>query len=383
METDLFDADHEAYRETARVFVQREVVPNLDRWDEAREVDRDAWKKAGAAGLVGLAVPEELGGAGVSDYRFRYVLSEEIAKVGASALQSAFGTNDDIVLGYLLESANDAQRARWLPGFATGATVAAIAMSEPGVGSDLRGITTSARRDGDSWVLDGSKTFISNGVTADLVIVVARTDPGAGSSGFSLFVVERGMPGFRRGRKLDKVGLTAQDAAELFFDDVRVPADNLLGEEGGGLRALMRNLPRERLGIAVAAQCSAEAAFGWTVDHVKQRVAFGRPLAQQQSVGFTLADLRTRVEVTRAYVDRCVRELNAGTLTAVDAAKAKLWATEMQWQVIDSGVQLHGGYGYMNEYPIARAFRDARVQRIYGGANEVMKEIIGRDLTRQ
>jgi alkylation response protein AidB-like acyl-CoA dehydrogenase len=382
METDLYEAVHEEYRATARAFVEREVVPNLQRWDDERQVDRDTWKKAGQAGLVGLAVPERFGGAGVSDYRYRFALCEEIARVGAASLQSAFGTNDDIVLGYLLSLGTEDQQARWLPGFATGETVGAIAMSEPGAGSDLRGITTSAVRSGKSWVLNGAKTFISNGITADLVIVVARTDPDAGGKGYSLFTVERDTPGFTRGRKLDKVGLRAQDTAELFFDDARVPARNLLGAEGGGLAALMRNLPRERIGIAVAAQCSAEAAFGWTLDYVRERRAFGQALAELQTVGFTLAELRTKIEVTRSYVDHCVRALNAGTLTAVDAAKAKWWATEVQWEVIDHGVQLHGGYGYMTEYPIARAFMDARVQRIYGGTNEIMKEIIRRDLIR-
>jgi alkylation response protein AidB-like acyl-CoA dehydrogenase len=382
METDLYEPPHQEYRATVRAFVRREVVPNLQRWDAQREVDRETWKKAGAAGLVGLAVPERFGGAGVADYRFRFVVGEEIANVGAAALQSAFATNDDIVLGYLLNLADEEQQARWLPGFATGETVAAIAMSEPGAGSDLRGITTSAVRDGDAWVLNGSKTFISNGITADLVVVVARTDPEGGGKGYSLFVVERGTPGFARGRKLDKVGLQAQDTAEMFFQDARVPARNLLGGEGNGLSALRRNLPRERIGIAMAAQCSAEAAFRWTLEYVRERRAFGKAIADFQTVGFTLAELRTQIEVTRSYIDRCVRALNAGTLTAVDAAKAKWWATDVQWKVIDSGVQLHGGYGYMTEYPIARAFLDARVQRIYGGTNEIMKEIIRRDLVR-
>ncbi|MBL7497756.1 acyl-CoA dehydrogenase family protein [Frankia sp. CNm7] len=382
METDLYEADHEAYRETAREFIRREVVPKVDGWDRQRAVDRETWTKAGAAGLTGLAVPERFGGAGVSDYRYRFVVSEEIANVGAAALQSSFGVNDDIVLGYLLEQATEEQKARWLPGFASGETISAIAMSEPEAGSDLRGVVTQAVRRGDGWLLNGSKTFISNGVLADLVIVFAKTDQTEGAGGYSLFVVERGMPGFERGRKLDKVGLPAQDTAELFFRDVEVPADNLLGGVGEGLRSLMRNLPRERLGIAVAAQCSAEASLRWTLDYVRQRRAFGRTVAQFQTVGFALAELRTQVEVTRAYLDRCVRQLNAGTLSAVDAAKAKWWATDVQWKVIDTGVQLHGGYGYMTEYPIARAFMDARVQRIYGGTNEIMKEIISRDLLR-
>jgi len=313
METDLYEPPHQEYRATVRAFVRREVVPNLQRWDAQREVDRETWKKAGAAGLVGLAVPERFGGAGVADYRFRFVVGEEIANVGAAALQSAFATNDDIVLGYLLNLADEEQQARWLPGFATGETVAAIAMSEPGAGSDLRGITTSAVRDGDAWVLNGSKTFISNGITADLVVVVARTDPEGGGKGYSLFVVERGTPGFARGRKLDKVGLQAQDTAEMFFQDARVPARNLLGGEGNGLSALRRNLPRERIGIAMAAQCSAEAAFRWTLEYVRERRAFGKAIADFQTVGFTLAELRTQIEVTRSYIDRCVRALNAGT----------------------------------------------------------------------
>lgn len=382
MDTDLYEADHQAYRETARAFIEREVVPNLERWDAQRVVDRETWKKAGEAGLLGLAVPERFGGAGVEDYRYRFVLSEEIADAGASSLQSSFATNDDIVLGYLRSLATEEQQARWLPGFASGETIGAIAMSEPQAGSDLQGIATRAVRSGDHWLLNGSKTFITNGILSDLVIVVARTDPDAGSRGLSLFVVERDTPGFERGRKLDKVGLAAQDTAELFFRDARVPAENLLGTRGGGMAALMQNLPRERIGIAVAAQCSAETAFRWTVDYVRERRAFGQAVASFQTVGFTLAELRTRIEVTRAYLDRCVRQLNAGTLTAVDAAKAKWWATDVQWQVIDAGVQLHGGYGYMTEYPIARAFLDARVQRIYGGTNEIMKEIISRDLLR-
>ncbi|WP_406729116.1 acyl-CoA dehydrogenase family protein [Streptomyces sp. GD-15H] len=382
MDSDLFEPDHEAYRETARSFVQREVVPNMARWDEERCVDRETWKKAGRAGLVGLPVPERFGGVGEPDFRYRVVLCEEIARVGASSLQSSFSTNDDIVLGYLLNLATEEQQERWLPGFATGETVGAIAMSEPAAGSDLRGITTTAVRDGDHWVLNGSKTFITNGILADLVVLVARTDPDAGSKGYSLFVVERDTPGFTRGRKLDKVGLQAQDTAELFFEDARVPAGNLLGPLGSGLPSLMQNLPRERLAIAVAAQSSAEAAFRWTLDYVRERQAFGKSVAEFQSVGFTLAELRTRIEVTRAYIDRCVRAINAGTLTAVDAAKAKWWATDMQWKIIDAGVQLHGGYGYMKEYPIAQAFMDARIQRIYGGTNEIMKEIISRDLVR-
>jgi len=380
MESVLFDEDHEAYREVVQEFVKRHVVPNMDKWDADRLIDRDVWLAAGRQGLLGLSVPEEYGGAGELDYRFRVIVMLELARVGASSLQSGFTTNDDIALNYLLRHADEEQRKRWLHGFVTGETIGAIAMTEPGAGSDLRGIKATAVRDGDDWVLNGTKTFITNGILSDLVIVFARTGDGSGSKDFSLFVVEEGMPGFSRGRKLDKVGLHAQDTAELFFDNVRVPQRNLLGEIGGGFPYLMQSLPLERLGIAIAAQASAEAVLDWTLDYVREREAFGRRIADFQAVGFKLAELRTAIEVSRAYIDRCVLEYNAGTLTAVDAAKAKLHATELQHEVIDAGVQLHGGYGYMMEYPVAKAFVDARIQRIYGGTNEVMKEIIQRDL---
>jgi acyl-CoA dehydrogenase len=377
MESELFDQDHETYRGVVREFVERSVVPRQQRWDEDRLIDRDTWLEAGRQGLLGLAVPEEHGGAGETDYRFRAVLQYELARVGASALQSGFSTNDDIVLSYLLRHADAEQAKRWLPGFVTGETIGAIAMTEPGAGSDLRGISTTAVADGDGWRLNGSKTFITSGILADLVIVFARTD-----DSFSLFVVEEGMPGFTRGRKLDKIGLHAQDTAELFFEDVTVPRENLLGEVGQGLAYLKQSLPLERLGIAIAGQASAEAVLAWTIDYVKERMAFGQRIADFQLPAHRLAHLRTAVEVSRAYVDRCVREHNAGTLTAVDAAKAKAWATDLQHEVIDAGVQLHGGYGYMMEYPVARAFIDSRVQRIYGGTNEIMMEIVQRDLLR-
>ncbi|SHN46659.1 acyl-CoA dehydrogenase family protein [Cryptosporangium aurantiacum] len=384
MRTDLFDADHEAYRETVRRFVTTRVVPRMEKWDADRLIDRETWLAAGAQGLLGLAVPAEYGGSGETDYRFRVVVQEEIARVGASALQSGFSTNDDIVLNYLLRHADADQRARWLPGFATGTTIGAIAMSEPAAGSDLRGISTTATRDGDAWVLRGSKTFITSGILADLVIVFAKTEDEpsghARRDTFSLFVVEDGMPGFSRGRKLDKVGLHAQDTAELFFDAVRVPDRNVLGEIGAGFEYLMGSLPLERLGIAIAGQASAEAVLSWTLDYVRQRTAFGSRIGDFQALAFRLAELATAIDVSRAFVDRCVREWNAGTLSAVDAAKAKYWATDLQGEVIDAGVQMHGGYGYMTEYPVAKAYLDSRIQRIYGGTNEIMKEIIRRDL---
>jgi acyl-CoA dehydrogenase len=377
MESDLFEPDHEAYRQVVREFVNRHVVPNMQKWDQDRLVDRETWRAAGAQGLLGLAVPEEHGGAGETDYRFRTIVQLEIARVGASALQSGFSTNDDIVLNYLLRHANPEQAKRWLPGFVTGDTIGAIAMTEPGAGSDLRGIQATAVRDGSGWRLNGSKTFITSGILADLVIVFARTD-----EGFSLFVVTNGSPGFVRGRKLDKVGLHAQDTAELFFDNVFVPDEDVLGEIGQGLTYLKQSLPLERLGIAIAGQASAEAVLGWTIDYVKEREAFGKRIADLQVPAHKLAQVRTAVEVSRAYIDRCVREWNAGTLTAIDAAKAKAWATQLQHDTIDAGVQLHGGYGYMMEYPVAKAFIDARVQRIYGGTNEIMMEIVQKDLLR-
>ena len=376
MDSDLFDEDHEAFRVTVREFVKRQVEPNLTRWDTERLIDRGTWLAAGKQGLLGLAVPAQYGGPGETDYRFRVILQLEIARAGASALQSGFSTNDDIVLNYLLRHASEEQKRRWLPGFVTGETIGAIAMTEPEAGSDLRGIATTAVRDGEEWVISGSKTFITSGILADLVIVFAKT----GDRGFSLFVVEDGTPGFSRGRKLDKMGLHAQDTAELNFDDARVPDANRLGEVGHGLDYLKQSLPLERLGIAIAGQASAEAVLEWTLAYVRQRTAFGKRVADFQAVSFKLAELRTAIEVSRAYVDRCVREWNSGTLTAVDAAKAKYWATELQDQVVDAGVQLHGGYGYMMEYPVAKAYIDARVQRIYGGTNEIMKEIIQRDL---
>jgi acyl-CoA dehydrogenase len=377
MESDLFEADHESYRGVVREFVERSVVPHQEQWTEQRLIDRETWLEAGRQGLLGLAVPEEYGGPGETDYRFRTVLQLEIARVGASSLQSGFSTNDDIVLNYLLRHADAEQSKRWLPGFVTGETIGAIAMTEAGAGSDLRAIATTGTRVDAGWRVSGSKTFITSGILADLVIVFARTD-----DSFSLFVIEDGMEGFTRGRKLDKVGLHAQDTAELFFDNVFVPDENLLGEVGQGLTYLKQSLPLERLGIAIAGQASAEAVLGWTIDYVKERQAFGKRVADFQQPAHQLAHQRTAVEVSRAYVDRCVREWNAGTLTAVDAAKAKAWATQLQHDVIDAGVQLHGGYGYMIEYPVARAFLDARVQRIYGGTNEIMMEIVQKDLLR-
>ena len=376
----LLAPEHELFRAAVREFVRREVAPHQERWDEQRLIDRGTWLEAGKQGLLGIAVPAALGGGGVADFRFRVVVMEELARVGAAALQSSFSLQDDIVLPYLLDLGTPDQHERWVRGACSGELIGAIAMTEPGAGSDLQGITTTARRDGESYVLDGSKTFITSGVQADFVIVVARTDPASGSKGLTLLVVETGTPGFTRGRKLAKVGLHAQDTAELFFSDCRVPAANVLGTVGGGFGHLMERLPLERLALAVASVAASRAALAWTVEHVRERQAFGGPLAGQQTVQFTLAELATEIDVTQAYVDAAVVAWNAGRLSSVAAAKAKWWATDVHKRVVDRCLQLHGGYGYMTEYPIARAYLDARVQSIYGGANEVMKLIIGRDL---
>jgi long-chain-acyl-CoA dehydrogenase len=381
MEHNLYTEDHEQFRSVVEKFVAREVVPNQDRWNQDRLTGRDVWLTAGEHGLIGLSGPEEYGGAGLlHDFRYRNVVIEELCKVGAAALHSSFSLQDDILMPYFVSLANDEQKARWLPGLCSGELIAAIAMTEPGAGSDLKGVSTSAVRADGGWRLNGSKTFITSGIQADVVVVVARTDPDGGSDAFSLLVVERDMPGFSRGRKLDKIGLVAQDTAELFFKDVLVPDDNVLGEVGGGFRQLMRHLPLERLSIAAGALAAAEAALAWTVEYTDQRRAFGRPIGDFQHSRFVLAEIATELDVTRAFLDKAILAHNDRTLTAIDAAKAKWWASEVQNRTIDRCVQLHGGYGYMLEYPIGRAFVDARVQKIYGGTNEIMKELIGRDL---
>lgn len=382
MRRTLFTADHDAYRETVREFIAREITPHYDSWEEARLVDRSAWLAAGKMGIVGLVVPEQYGGSGELDYRYRYVVAEEIARTGTTSFGAGLGLQDDIVIPYIADLGTDEQKARWLPGMAAGELICAIAMTEPGTGSDLQGIKTSAVRDGDDWILNGQKTFITSGIHADIVIVAARTDPEAGSRGFSLLVVERGMDGFTRGRKLHKVGLAGQDTAELSFDNVRVPAGNLLGEEGGGLIHLMERLPRERLSIAVSAISCARAAYEWTKGYAFDRTAFGKPIGDFQNTRFALAEMLTEIDVTQAYVDNAVLAINDDQLSAVEAAQAKWWASELQKRVVDRCVQLHGGYGYMMEYPIARAYVDSRIQTIYGGTTEIMKEIIGRDIAK-
>ncbi|WP_072314938.1 acyl-CoA dehydrogenase family protein [Agrococcus sp. Marseille-P2731] len=383
MRSTFYDDDQEAFRETVRELVNRHVAPHYAQWEADGLIDRELYRTMGAAGLVGLAIPEQYGGMGVDDYRFRMIISEELSRVGAASVNATFGVHDDIVLAYLLDLCTPEQLERWLPPMATGDSIAAIGMTEPDAGSDLQGIRTNAVRDGDAWVLNGSKTFITNGFHADKVLVFARTDPGAGSRGFTLFLVEDGMEGFERGRKLEKVGLHSQDTSELFFRDVRVPDANRVGDEGFGLIAMMQRLPRERLSIATGALSSAEAAYAWGLDYVFQRKAFGGLVGDLPTVRFTLAELETELDVTRAYIERCVLALNEGHLTTADASKAKWWATELEQRVITRSLQLHGGYGFMEEYPIARAFRDSRVQSIYGGTTEIMKEIIARDIAKR
>ena len=380
MRRDLFEADHEIFRASVREFVEREVTPNVAKWEAQGRVDKEMFRRAGKAGLLGMAIPEGHGGGGVSDFRFNAVIVEELIKGDAMASGMCITLHNDVCIPYFTHLADDAQAKRWMPGLASGELMSAIAMTEPGAGSDLAGIRTSAIRDGDVYVVSGSKTFITNGINADLVITAVKTDPEERHSGMSLLVIEDGMDGFSRGRNLEKIGLHAQDTAELFFDEVRVPVANRLGEEGMGFAYLMENLPQERLGLATASVAHAEAAFGWTLEYVKERQAFGQPIGSFQTVKHLMAEMRTELDIAQAYVDRQIMTLNRGELSADEAAKAKWWVTELEKKVVDQCLQLFGGWGYMEEYPIARAYRDTRVQTIYGGTTEIMKEIIGRSL---
>ncbi|MFJ8647669.1 acyl-CoA dehydrogenase family protein [Streptomyces sp. NPDC093546] len=378
MKRRIFSAEHDAFRETVRTFLAKEVLPHYEQWEKDGIVARDAWRAAGRQGLLGLAVPEEYGGGGTTDFRYSAVLAEEFTRAGTPGF--AIGLHNDIIGPYLTGLATEEQKRRWLPGFCTGETITAIAMTEPGAGSDLQAIRTTAEDKGDHWLLNGSKTFISNGILADLVIVVARTTPEGGAHGLSLLVVERGTEGFERGRNLDKIGQKSQDTAELFFHDVRVPKENLLGEFNGAFVHLMTNLAQERMAIAVAGIAAAEHLLEITTRYVREREAFGRPLAKLQHIRFEIAEMATECAVTRTFLDRCIVDHADGELDAVHASMAKWWATELQKRVADRCLQLHGGYGYMAEYPVARAFTDGRIQTIYGGTTEIMKEIIGRSL---
>jgi alkylation response protein AidB-like acyl-CoA dehydrogenase len=378
MRRSIYGDEHEDFRESVRGFLQKEAVPATEEWEEAGLVSRDFWRKAAAQGYVAFQAPEELGGVGLDDFRFNAVIGEEVAYTGT--VGDNFSLVNDIVAPYLLEFTDAEQRGRWLPGVTSGEIVPAIAMSEPGAGSDLRGIVASATWQGDHYLLSGSKTFVTSGIQADLVIVAARVRGKEGVEGMGLFAVEAGAEGFRPGRSLHKIGHRAQDTAELFFDDVVVAPENVLGEPGRGLNYLMQNLPQERLSIAVTAVAAAEHALETTLEYALDRKAFGQPIGSFQANRFTLAELSTEVAIARTFVDRCIEAHVAGELDAAEAAGAKYWTTELHFKVVDACLQLHGGYGYMEEYEIARMWRDARVGRIYGGTNEIMKEIVGRSL---
>jgi alkylation response protein AidB-like acyl-CoA dehydrogenase len=382
MERTIFEPEHDMFRSSVRRFVESELAPHVERWENAGIVEREVFASAGAHGFLGMAAPERHGGGGVGDFRYNLIIGEEVHRAGVGSAGLGITLHNDICLPYFLSLADEEQQARWLPGICSGELITAIAMTEPGTGSDLAAMTTTAVRDGDRYVVNGSKTFITNGINADLVITAVKTDPAQRHAGMSLLVLERGMPGFERGRNLAKIGMHAQDTAELFFQDVEVPVANLLGEEGKGFGYLVTNLPQERLSIAAASVAAARAALAWTLEYVSERHAFGRPISGFQATRFRLAEMATEVEVGQSFVDRCVVALNEGSLGAEDAAMAKWWCTELQGRVVDGCVQLHGGYGYMSEYPIARAYADARITRIYGGTTEIMKEIIGRSLTR-
>jgi acyl-CoA dehydrogenase len=373
----LFTAEHEQFRDTARRFFEREIMPHHERWEEQGFVDREAWLKAGEAGLLCMSMPEAYGGAG-ADRLYSTVLIEEAARVGASG--PGFSLHSEIVSPYLNRYGTEAQKQAWLPRMARGEIIGAIAMTEPGAGSDLQSVRTTAIRQGDHYLLNGSKTYITNGYNSDLVIVVAKTDPSLGAKGTSLLLVPADSPGFSKGRRLKKLGLKAQDTSELFFDNVKVPVENLLGREGEGFICLMQELPWERLMIALRAVAAADAAIDWTLEYTRNRKAFGKPVFDFQTTRHKLAECRTQVQVGRAFADQCLEAVLTNELDVATAAMAKYWCTEMQCKVVDECVQLHGGSGYMLEYPITRAYADARVQRIYGGTSEIMKEVIARTL---
>jgi alkylation response protein AidB-like acyl-CoA dehydrogenase len=377
---DLFTEEHEAFRTSFAAFIAKEISPHYADWEAAGIGPREMYTSAGSFGFLGMAIPERHGGGGTKDFRFNQVIAEELATAGIGGAGLGITLHNDITTPYFVEYCNDEQAARWLPGIASGELITAIAMTEPGTGSDLASIATTAIRDGDEYVLNGAKTFITNGINADLVIVAAKTDPTQRHAGLSLLVVERGMAGFERGRNLEKIGMHSQDTAELFFGSVRVPVANLLGSEGNGFRQLTANLAQERLSIAVTGVAAARAALTWTVDYVRERTAFGKQIGEFQNTKFVLAEIKTQVDVAQAYIDQCVLKLNAGTLDPAEAAQAKYFCTELQQRATDRCLQLFGGYGYMTEYPIARAYADARITSIYGGTTEVMKIIIAKSL---
>ena len=378
MKRTIFDEEHELFRATVRRFVAQEAAPYHKDWERAGIVPRELWRKAGEQGFLCMDIPEAYGGGGVTDFRFAAIMTEEFTRSNCTG--PGFSLHNDVAAPYLLRYGSEAQKQRFFPALATGEKILAIAMTEPSGGSDLANMRTRAIRDGEHYILNGSKTFITNGIHADLVIVACKTNPDKGHSGISLLLVERDMPGFSRGRNLEKIGWHAQDTAELFFEDVRVPAENLLGQEGHGFYYLMQQLPQERLIIAVGAVAAATAALEWTVNYCQEREAFGQPIGKFQHNRFKLAEMKTELTIGQVFFDRCTLELNAGTLTPTQAAMAKWWATDLQQRVIDQCLQLHGGYGYMLEYPIAQAWLDMRWGPIGGGTNEIMKDLIGRDM---
>ncbi len=385
MQRTLLEDVHKDFRASFCTFLEREVLGDEGRygeWERNGIVPREVFALAGRGGFLGMAVPERYGGAGAEDFRFNLVIGEETQRAGVGGFGLGITLHNDVCLPYFLTYCNEEQRKRWLPGIASGQLITALAMTEPGVGSDIASMSTRARREGEHYVVDGTKTFITNGINADLVILAVKTGAGHQSRhrDISLLVIERGMEGFERGRNLEKIGQHSQDTAELSFSDLHVPLENLLGEQGQGFHYLVSNLPQERLSIAASAVAAAEAALGWTLDYVRERQAFGQPIGSFQSSRFVLAEIRTETEIARAYIDRCAEALDAGELTPEDAAMAKWWCTDLQGRVVDRCLQLYGGYGYMLEYPIARAYADARVTRIYGGTNEIMKEIVGRSM---
>lgn len=381
MKRTIFEPEHEDYRASVRRFLAEEVAPHHEQWEEEGIVPRELFTKAGEQGMLAMGVPEEYGGMGIDDFRFNQVIVEEVGYAGVAGSGLGLTLHNDICLPYFLEYCTPEQRERWLPGIASGELITAVAMTEPGIGSDLASMSATAIKQGDgSYLVNGAKTFITNGINADLIITAVKTDPTQRHKGISLVIIERGMAGFERGRNLSKLGMHAQDTAELFFTDVVVPAENLLGTEGQGFMQLVANLAQERLSIALAGVAAAQGALDWTLEYVKERTAFGQPVGSFQASRFALAEMATEISLATVFCDQATLALNAGELSVEDAAMAKWWCTELQGRVVDRCVQLHGGYGYMLEYPISRAYADARITRVYGGTTEIMKEIVGRSL---
>ena len=381
MRRTIFDEEHDMFRESVRSFIDKEIVPNHEKWEHDGKINKEMFQKAGSLGFLGMAVPEGYGGGGVEDFRYNAIINEEIQHAGVVGSGMCITLHNDVCLPYFINYCNEEQASRWMPGLVDGTLMSAIAMTEPSIGSDLASMGTSAVRAGNGYLVNGSKTFITNGINSDLVITAVKTDPSEKHKGMSLLVLEDGMEGFERGRNLDKLGMKSQDTAELFFHDVYVPEENVLGGEGAGFLNLVKNLPQERLSIAITGTASAQAAFDWTVEYVTEREAFGQKISSFQNTRFELAEMKTELDMAWVFVDRQIEALNDGELSAEDAAESKWWCTEMQLRIITRCLQLFGGYGFMNEYPIARAYADARVQTIYGGTTEIMKEIIGRQIT--